>query len=139
MMETIVPLLEIMVTQPSWVPLTARLDAANLVARSQGRATVTVKNPNRADVPKALLRIDALGVWEQEIGPIPGQQTAAFDIPVCPSRSGTNEVEGLVEYETASAKRRECFTATVLVQQSEAERMVGGHRADTLFDEPQGG
>ena len=138
MMETIVPLLEVAVSQPSWLPLVATLDAANLVAGDQGRATVTVKNPNEADVPKALVRIDALSVW-QEIGPIPRRRTAAFDIPVLPSRSGRHALDGLIEYETTAAKRCDPFTATVVVQQSEAERMAGTHQIDSLFDEFQGG
>ncbi len=137
MLETIVPVVEVAVSQPAWVEVVARLDAVNLVAASAGQARLIVKNPNDRDIETAMVRIDALQVWQQ-IGPLPRKQTVAFDLSVVPPTSGTYDVKGLLEYEVVAAKRSDAFDARVVVQPSEQERMAGKHLADELFDDLEG-
>ena len=137
MLETIVPVVEVALSQPAWVEVLARLDAVNLVAASAGQARLIVKNPNDRDIETAMVRIDDLQVWQQ-IGPLPRKQTVAFDLSVVPPTSGTYDVKGVLEYEVVVAKRSDAFVASVMVQQSEKERMSGKHLADELFDGLEG-
>ena len=137
MLETIVPVVEVAVSQPAWVEVVARLDAINLVAASAGQARLIVKNPNDRDIEAAMVRIDVLQVWQQ-IGPLPRKQTVAFDLSVVPPTSGTYDVKGLLDYEVVAAKRSDAFDARVVVQPSEQERMAGKHLADELFDGLEG-
>ena len=137
MLETIVPIVEVAVSQPAWATLVARLEAVNLVAASAGQARLIVKNPNDRDIEDAIVRIDALQVWQQ-VGPLPREQTVAFDLSAVPLTSGAFKVEGVLEYEVIAVKRRDAFEATITVQPSEQERMTGKHLADELFDGPEG-
>ena len=134
MLETIVPVVEVAVSQPAWVEVVARLDAVNLVAGSACPTRLIVKNPNDRDIETAMVRIDALQVWQQ-IGPLPGEQTTAFDLNVVPTTSGTYSVEGVFEYEVPAANSKDTFVTTIVVQPGEQERMAGKHRADGLFDD----
>lgn len=135
MAETMTALSVVSLSTPQWVPLTINLEAPELTNAETTTANIVIGNPNVKEVGDAILRIPDLGL-RKDVGCIP---TGCISLPVTltPQRSGRCTVSGELIFQLRGAQKRQPFPLDLSIGPSEAERMVGQHRVESIFGDEE--